>query len=275
MRNKLSKILVIVGFLVCVSPIVFNFFMSREQKGVIATYEKTVKKDDTTFEDMKEDAVKYNDMLFQTGGNAVDDISEKILSDNNYKKVLDITESGVMGSLEIPKIGVNLPIYHGTSDESLASGLGHLQGTSFPVGGENTHCVVSGHRGLPSSKLLVRLDEINKNDLFYVKVGTDVLAYKVTDVVVVDPDDVSTLTIKESEDLFSIVTCTPYGINTNRLIVTGTRVPYKESELNDIKVAMPSVREILFTCVPFALFIIIIVINLIRKGRPINENEKI
>ena len=275
MKNKLSKILVIVGFLVCISPIVLNFFMAKEQKGIISTYENTIKKDDTKFKEMKADAEKYNNMLFQTGGNAVDEISEKILSDNNYEKVLNVTESGVMGSLEIPKIDVKLPIFHGTSDESLASGLGHLQGTSFPIGGENTHCVVSGHRGLPSSKLLVRLDEINKNDLFFVKVGNDVLAYKVKEVVVVNPDDVSTLTIKQSEDLFSIVTCTPYGINTKRLIVTGVRVPYEKNELNNIKVAIPSIREILIISIPFVLFGIIIVVNLIRKGRPVNENEKI
>ena len=162
MKNKISKVMFLVGFAICLSPMVFNFFMARGQKQIISTYEKSAEQHAEQYVSEKEAAMKYNDILFQTGGNIVDNVDETTLSDNNYEKLLNLSDTGVMGSLEIPKIDVRLPIYHGTSDDVLANGLGHLQGTSLPVGGKNTHSVITGHRGLPSSKLLVRLDEIKE-----------------------------------------------------------------------------------------------------------------
>ena len=166
-----------------------------------------------------------------------------------------------MGSLEIPKIDVNLPIYHGTGEEALSSGVGHLKGTSLPIGGSNTHAVLSGHRGLPSSKLLIRMDEIEKGDYFFIKICNQTLAYKVISIKVVDPEDVSSLEIKVNEDLVSLVTCTPYGINTHRLIVTGTRSEYEESNYDTIQESLPSFREMLFTLLPFILVLFRVIMN--------------
>lgn len=156
-----------------------------------------------------------------------------------------------MGSLDIPKINVELPIYHGTDDTALSNGIGHLQGTSLPTGGENTHCVLTGHRGLPSSKLLIRLDEMKEGDLFFLRIGNDTLAYKVCKIQVVEPEDVSALQIEAGQDLVTLVTCTPYGINTHRLLVTGKRVEYKKAQHDAIKQELPSARELIFFCLPF------------------------
>lgn len=274
MKNKLSKIMFMAGFLVCISPMAFNLFMARGQKQIISTYEKSAEQHAEEYISEKEAAMKYNDLLFQTGGNIVDNVDQTVLSENNYEELLNLTNTGVMGSLEIPKIDVRLPIYHGTSDDVLASGLGHLQGTSLPVGGKNTHAVITGHRGLPSSKLLVRLDEMKKDDLFYVKTGNETLAYKVSNIATVDPSKITAIDIKPDKDLVSIVTCTPYGINTKRLIVTGERVPFKEAEYKSIPASIPSIREIVFTVLPFVFFLVVVIGQIIKRRMVKHENIK-
>ena len=144
-------------------------------------------------------------------------------------------ESGVMGALEIPKISLYLPIYHGTSQEVLEKGIGHLEGTSIPVGGKNTHAVLTGHRGLPSAELFSNLDQLEKNDEFYIHILGKPLAYKVFNVETVKPEEMEHLTIAKGQDRVTLVTCTPYGINTHRLLVHARRVPYKTESTNSQK----------------------------------------
>ena len=183
--------------------------------------------------------------------------------------------TGVMGSIEIPKIGVDLPIYHGTDDDVLSNGIGHLEGTSLPVGGASTHCVLTGHRGLPNSKLFTRLDEIEENDLFYLNIFGETLAYKVNQIEVIEPDEVDKLNIQEGKDLVSLITCTPYGLNTHRLVVTGERVSYEKKVYENIKPNMLSGRELIFGALPF-IFIGIQLISFIRqkmKERKRNEAQ--
>lgn len=257
MRKKWEmRILFLIGFLLCCFPLVNPVIERRHQEDVVATYQKAVQEQENQIAGILKEAQEYNDLLFQTQGAVVDQTD--LFSDENYKGQLDLSKTGVMGSLDIPKINVNLPIYHGTGEEVLSNGIGHLQGTSLPIGGENTHSVLSGHRGLPTSKLLVRLDEMKAGDFFFIRTCSQILAYKVIDIQVVEPEDVSCLDIQPEKDLVSLVTCTPYGINTHRLIVTGTRVEYEESDYRSIEEAVPSVREILFTVLPFAFAALVI-----------------
>ena len=170
-------------------------------------------------EEMIQRARDYNTELYNTPGSF--EHPENI---DGYTDILDITGTGIMGYIEIEKIGVNLPIYHGVEKEVLQIGAGHLPGSSFPVGGENTHCVLSGHRGLPSSKLFTDLDELEIGDRFVITVLDTRLVYQVDQIEVVLPTETSSLHIVEGGDYCTLVTCTPYGINTHRLLVRGVRV---------------------------------------------------
>lgn len=272
MKKWVKRTLFLIGFLLCVFPLISNVVEQRRQNDAVATYKKAVedtKKDDLT--EIWNQAQEYNTLLYQSQGAVVDDVD--LLSDEEYNCQLNASETGVMGSLDIPKINVNLPIYHGTDEESLANGVGHIQGTSLPVGGENTHAVLSGHRGLPSSKLLVRLDEMEEGDYFFIRTCDQTLAYKVIKIEVVEPDEVEILQIQSGEDLVSLVTCTPYGINTHRLIVTGTRVEYEETEYETIRESVPSVRELLLTALPFAFLGVILFITIYDRRERYDDGK--
>lgn len=159
-----------------------------------------------------------------SGGSSVSEHDDSASSkDERYQSLLD-AGNGVMGSVVIPKIGVDLPIYHGTSEWALASGAGHLYGTSLPAGGPDTHSVITGHRGLVDAAMFTRLDEMGTGDFFYVKVMGETLGYQVDRITVIDPDDVSQLRVTSGEDRITLMTCTPYGVNTQRLLVSGVRV---------------------------------------------------
>lgn len=147
-----------------------------------------------------------------------------------YDSLLDVGGTGIMGYIEIPSINVSLPIYHGTSDSVLQIAVGHLDWTSLPVGGESTHCVLSGHRGLPSAKLFTNLDQIVEGDTFIIRVLDEVLTYEVDRILIVEPEDVTALQIESGKDLCTLVTCTPYGINSHRLLVRGHRVETEQEE---------------------------------------------
>lgn len=227
---------------------------------MISTYESKVKHTDKAkINEQIQKAHNYNDMLFQTMGASVGDIDTAILSDESYENILNLSDNGIMGSIEIPKIGVDLPIYHGTSDDVLSNGVGHLQNSSFPVGGENTRTVLTGHRGLPNAKLFTRLDELKKDDLFYIRVGNKTLAYQIYRIEIVKKEEApDVLGIEEGKDLATLITCTPYGINTHRLILTGKRVPYSEKKKDAIEPEMMSWRELLFTALPFLIVFLLI-----------------
>ena len=249
--KKFRNLLFWAGFLICIFPVISNMVERQRQADAVATYRQTMEKEDEKeIEEKWRQANEYNEMLFQAKGGIVEETEEK-----KYEELLNIHGTDIMGSLEIPKIQVELPIYHGTEDEVLSNGIGHLEGTSLPIGGENTHSVLTGHRGLPSSKLLVRLDEMKIGDLFFIHTYKEVMAYKVEEIIVVKPEDTAWMEIKGEKDLVSLVTCTPFGINSHRLIVTGRRVDYKEKEYIKIKPQFPSVREIIVTVFPI-LFVV-------------------
>lgn len=256
--KKFRNLLFWAGFLICIFPVISNIVERQRQADAVATYRQTMEKEDEKeIEEKWRQANEYNEMLFQAKGGIVEETEEK-----KYEELLNIHGTDIMGSLEIPKIQVELPIYHGTEDEVLSNGIGHLEGTSLPIGGENTHSVLTGHRGLPSSKLLVRLDEMKIGDLFFIHTYKEVMAYKVEEIMVVKPEDTAWMEIKGEKDLVSLVTCTPFGINSHRLIVTGHRVDYKEKEYIKIKPQLPSVREIIVTVFPILFVISIVVIEI-------------
>lgn len=264
-----TKFLYIVGVLLCAFPLLSSIYTGVEQNNMLSTYKSEVTATDTqTIKKQVKLAHEYNEALFQISNSSVGDMSTDILSDESYNSILDITGKGIIGTIEIPKIDVNLPIYHGTDDDVLSNGIGHIQTSSFPVGGINTRTVVSGHRGLPNAKLFTRLDELVKNDLFYFKVGGETLAYKIYKIEVVKKDEApDVIGIEEGKDLATMITCTPYGINTHRLIITGKRVPYNPKKKKAITPKRMSLREIAFTALPFVIVFILLVKYVLKKRK--------
>lgn len=220
-------IVVLVGIAVMSYPFVSNLLAEYNASGVIERQRSSVdERTEAELSRARELAEEYNESL---AGDPVHDPfipgSGYALPDN-YEEVLNIDGDGVMGSVEIPKIDVDLPIYHGTSEEVLERGVGHVEQTALPIGGENRHPVLTGHRGLPSAELFSRLDELERGDEFYITVLGETIAYKVDKISVVLPSEISNLQAEPGEDLCTLVTCTPYGVNTHRLLVRGSRVPY-------------------------------------------------
>lgn len=243
------KVMFAAGMFLLCWPFVSNILHGYRQQAAVSTMEEIIAEKDTyQLEKERVRAEAYNRALISGAGSE----GCKLLRDENYSSILNQYE-GIMGSIEIPKIGVDLPVAHGTSEAVLSAGAGHQQGTSLPVGGESTHCVLTGHRGLPGSKLFTRLDEMEKGDLFYLRVLGEVLAYQTTEIRVVRPEETEVLEIRPGGDICSLITCTPYGLNTHRLVVTGIRVPYEEKKYVSIEEELPSLRESVITALPFIL----------------------
>ena len=225
MKKHLTTIflifVLIAGLSLLLYPTVSDWWNSFHQSRAIVDYEHIVDDmDEATYQKMLSDAKAYNEELLYRGDRfkpSESDIEE-------YNSLLDLTGTGIMGYIDIPEIQVSLPIYHGTSDAVLSAGIGHIPGSSLPVGGEGTHCVVSGHRGLPSAKLFSNLDKLVEGDIFIIHVLKDDLTYEVDQIRIVEPKEINDLMIEEDKDYCTLVTCTPYGINTHRLLVRGHRI---------------------------------------------------
>jgi len=229
MKKHLLTIIIIamfiVGFSVLLYPAVSQYINSKHASRVIADYNDTVS-------DIKEDKLReylvaandYNKRLRETDSSFYE--PERV---SGYEETLDITGTGVMGFIDIDKLNIELPIFHGVSQEVLQIGVGHIEGTSLPVGGESTHCVLSGHRGLPSAKLFTNLNKLEEGDRFTITILDQVLTYEVDQVKIVLPTETNDLQIVKGEDYCTLMTCTPYGINTHRLLVRGVRVEDGES----------------------------------------------
>ena len=228
-KKDFSTIALIVVFFVGVSvllyPTVSDYWNSLHQSQAIATYADSVENmDEQDYEKLWDAAVSYNQKLFQSGHGLGLKDEEK----EEYNELLDVSGTGIMSYVEIPKIKCSLPIYHGTDEGVLQIAVGHIEGSSLPVGGLNTHCVLSGHRGLPSAKLFSNLDKLEEGDIFMIRTLDQTLTYEVDQIRIVLPDEVEDLKIEEGKDLCTLVTCTPYGINTHRLLVRGHRVANQE-----------------------------------------------
>ena len=232
MKKNVVRIILIVGFciglIISLYPLISNIYSRRNQIQVINDYTEDIKEIDTKqIAKELELANAYNRKLNQIivltdpfDPSAID------MADDVYYDILNYTDDGVMAYINIPKIDVNLPIYHGTDSEHMLKGVGHLVGTSFPVGGIDTHAVLSAHSGLSTAELFTNLADLKKDDLFYIHVLDDVLAYEVDKINVVKPNETNDLKIVPGQDYVTLVTCTPYGINSHRLLVRGHRVEY-------------------------------------------------
>ena len=206
--------------------------MQKHQGGVIQEYNKqTEEMPKKEIKEIKKEVRAYNANLVNNRTILTDPFDEEAWNtlSSSYEDLLNV--NGVMAYIEIPKIDVYLPVYHGTDKETLEKGIGHLQNTSFPIGGKGTHCVLSGHSGLPTAMLFTNLDQLKKGNRFYIHVLDEVLAYKVDQIEVVEPEDISLLSIDPNEDYVTLVTCTPFGKNTHRLLVRGTRTKYDRDKL--------------------------------------------
>lgn len=233
MKKHLSTIffgiIFLIGLLLVLYPTVSNFLSNREQKKVIREYSNIVNNmDKEEKEAMYNEAVDYNKKIYENG--MIDYSNPDAVE--GYNDILDVSGTGIMGYISIPKINVELPIYHGTSDGVLQVAVGHLEGSSLPVGGENTHCVLSGHRGLPSADLFTHLDRLNVHDIFTISVLDKTLVYEIDQIKVVAPGDTQYLQIEDAKDYCTLLTCTPYGINTHRLLVRGVRVADSDDKNN-------------------------------------------
>lgn len=229
----MATILFLLSLGLTLYPVISNFVNQKYASEIHTAYQEVIQQtDNTELLKARELAVSYNRAI-TPGSTTEEAYSQEVLlaASEDYDSQLNIGSDGIMGYVEIPKISVNLPIYHGTGNDSLDRGVGHLLGSSLPVGGEDTHCILTGHSGLASQKMFTDLEQLEVTDVFYLNVLGEILAYQVEEINTVLPHDTDLLGITSGEDYCTLVTCTPYGINTHRLLVRGTRIPYEEAEV--------------------------------------------
>jgi sortase A len=278
MKNKLSTIILVIVFVAGLSlllyPTVSDYWNSLHASQAVSNYAEEVKNlNAEEYDEMLKAAEEYNNSLLNRNTNyALSDEQREV-----YESTLNLNGTGIMGYIEISAINVSLPIYHGTEDSVLQVAVGHVDWSSLPVGGESTHCVLSGHRGLPSAKLFTNLDKLVEGDTFVIRVLDEVYTYKVDQILIVEPEDVSALTIEDGKDLCTLVTCTPYGINSHRLLVRGYRVENADEAVavrvtSDAIQIEPIIVASLMAA-PVLLILLIIVLCSGNKKKPVGGNE--
>lgn len=274
MRNKLTTILLVLvlvlaffaGLSLLLYPTASDYWNSLHASQTVADYAENVRNlEAEKYEQVLQDAKSYNQMLpYEQTTFALSEEEKEA-----YDALLDISGTGVMGYIEIPTVNISLPVYHGTEDAVLQIAVGHLEWSSLPVGGESTHCVLSGHRGLPSAKLFTNLDKLVAGDKFIMRVLDEVLTYEVDQILIVEPTDVSTLIIEAGKDLCTLVTCTPYGINSHRLLVRGHRIE-NQDEAKAIRVTSDAIQIeplIVAPAVALPMLLVLLVILLVSGGK--------
>lgn len=291
MKRKISGILFglmfLLGFAILIYPTVSNQWNTYRQNQLISSYEELIGKmaeEDFTKEWEKanafNDTIIHNNVFGDVFGENGDDIKN-----TEYWQILNVGNDGVMGYVSIPKINIKLSIYHGTADDVLQTGIGHLNGTKLPIGGESTHSVLAAHRGLPSARLFTDIDQLERGDMFYIHVLDETLAYQVDQILdMVDKDDNETLQkalqIEEGQDYVTLFTCTPYGVNSHRLLVRGTRVPYNGEEEIESTAAESMLKSIqnyymiyLILGLSVTLLVILLMRFLIKPGKKKHKKE--
>lgn len=285
-KRKIADIIRIIVLLIALSvllyPTVSNYLYEKNSSTIVANYDKEV--ENTTDEEKEEMfrlAREYNARLAQDQVSIGDAFTEESSDDQEYENLLNKSGTGMMGYIQIPKIDIELPLYHGTKESVLQVGVGHLKDTSLPVGGDTTHAVLTGHRGLPSRMLFTDLDQMEKGDVFYIKILGETLAYQVDQILTVLPEETDSLKIIEGQDYVTLVTCTPYGINTHRLLTRGHRIPYeeavkKEPDQIDHGLKIPFEVKVLLAGLGVLILIgILFVISSKMKKRRKNNRERL
>lgn len=277
MRKHLSTIILILIFLVGLSlllyPTVSDYWNSLHQSRAIAQYsEEVANLDNEQYDKLWAQAEAYNEMLIGKAQRFVLSEEEKA----KYEQLLDLSGTGIMGYIEIPEIKCSLPIYHGTDEAVLQIAIGHIEGSSLPVGGPGTHAVLSGHRGLPSAKLFTDLDKLDTGDTFILRVLDETLTYEVDQILIVEPHELAALEIEPGKDYCTLVTCTPYGINTQRLLVRGHRVENQE-QAQAVRVTADAMQIdplIVAPLVAVPLLLLLLVLLLVKTGNKRKSSEE-
>ena len=267
-KGNLSTIILILVFIAGLSlllyPTVSDYWNSFHQTRAIAQYaEQVANLDEGAYEELFAEAEKYNRSLIGKEDRFLMTEEER----TEYESILNISDSGIMGYIEIPKIKVELPIYHGTAESVLQIAVGHVEGSSLPVGGEGTHCVLSGHRGLPSARLFTDLDELVEGDTFIIQVLNRTLTYEIDQIRIVDPDELDDLEIEEDKNYCTLVTCTPYGINTHRMLVRGHRIENSNTHMVEVTADATAIDPVMVAPLVAAPILLILLIVLLWKTR--------
>ncbi len=266
----LVTLVLLIGLSLLLYPTVADYINSLDYKKDIEDYQQEVQKlDDTTRQEMLTAAHEYNAALLERS-TRIGELNPT--QKKEYDRLLDPSGTGMMGYIEIKKAGIYLPIYHGTEESVLQAGIGHIEGSSLPVGGVGTHAILSGHTGLPSSKLFSNIDQLKKGDTFELHILGEVLTYQVESTAVMLPEDAEKQEIDPQRDLCTLMTCTPYGINTHRLLVTGARIETPQERLPDttepietIPAPMPPILWVVIIALPVLLIVVVVVV--VRKKR--------
>ena len=289
MKKKAGNLVICIIFLAGLSlllyPFVANQWNNYRQKQLISGYEQVVSDKEAAegidYDAERKKAEDYNEALLPCVLPDSFALAESSGVDPVYMNTLNIAGDEMMGSVEIPKINIKIPIYHTTEEDVLNKGAGHLEGSSLPVGGANTHAVISAHRGLPSASLFTDLDQMKVGDHFLIHVLNETLCYEVDKISVVKPEDTSALAVEDGQDLVTLLTCTPYGVNTERLLVRGHRVPYVEEEVKEEKTVLSGsslhTNYLLWVFVGLsvtALFIFVLYLKEIKLKRRANKGGK-
>lgn len=273
-QNIILFLFLLVGLSILNYPFISQLVNRRSESQAVESYEKqTDILEDEKKRIIKQEAEAYNKELLEKQTGVSDGFSMQSKRDDIYEEILNPSGDGIMGVLRIPKIQVHLPVYHGTSAKVLEEGVGHLYGSSFPTGGEGTHSVLSSHRGLPSKTLFTDLDQIKEGDLFFLDILGEEMAYRVEAILTVEPEETDALEIIPGKDYVTLVTCTPYGINSHRLLVRGERISWEEKDKEPEKNEAYGIwrwMKILFivsAVVILAAGILLIVIPFMKKRR--------
>lgn len=273
MKGKMTNILLILilvaGLSLLIYPSFSDYWNSFTQSKVIVDYTQQIENlDAEKYDRIISEAVAYNESLIGRR-------NPYLLSDEQkkeYYELLDITGIGIMGYIEIPAISVTIPIYHGTSDAVLQIAVGHLDWTSLPVGGESTHCVLSGHRGLPSARIFTDLDKLVVGDIFALRILDEVLTYEVDQILIVEPDETDELLIEEGKDYCTLVTCTPYGINTHRILLRGHRVEnVEEAKIIKVTSEAAQIEPLIIAPIVAAPILLVLFIMLMMPKKKTNN----
>lgn len=283
--NLVIGIIFLAGLSLLLYPFVANQWNNYRQKQLISGYEQVVSDKEAAegidYDAERKKAEDYNEALLPCVLPDSFALAESSGVDPVYMNTLNIAGDEMMGSVEIPKINIKIPIYHTTEEDVLNKGAGHLEGSSLPVGGANTHAVISAHRGLPSASLFTDLDQMKVGDHFLLHVLDETLCYEVDKISVVKPEDTSALAVEDGQDLVTLLTCTPYGVNTERLLVRGHRVPYVEEEVKEEKTVLSGsslhTNYLLWVFVGLsvtALFVLVLYLKETKLKRRANKGGK-
>lgn len=269
MTNILLILILIAGLSLLIYPSFSDYWNSFTQSKVIVDYTQQIENlDAEKYDRIISEAVAYNESLIGRR-------NPYLLSDEQkkeYEELLDVTGIGIMGYIEIPAISVTIPIYHGTSDAVLQIAVGHLDWTSLPVGGESTHCVLSGHRGLPSARIFTDLDKLVVGDIFALRILDEVLTYEVDQILIVEPDETEELLIEEGKDYCTLVTCTPYGINTHRILLRGHRVEnVEEAKIIKVTSEAAQIEPLIIAPIVAAPILLVLFIMLMMPKKKTNN----